>query len=275
MAVNINHKIDRFGGVLVDVTEQGSSDLENFIKNLEEAIVHWKATGKRGLWLTLQTHQSCLIPKLTDLGFDFHHAKPGSVCLTKWMPEDIPNHIPGYANHFLGVGGFVVNDQNQLLVIRERYHAKINITAWKLPGGLADAGEDISETARREVLEETGVDTQFVCVIAYRHMHNYRHGCSDFYHVCLMKPLSTDIKACPLEIAECRWMHLDEYEALDEISGVNRYVVQKYREIVSTGNVIGVEKVLSFDKKSLQNVYSVHSEGIRRAGSQAEAAASL
>ncbi|CAG5136387.1 unnamed protein product [Candidula unifasciata] len=275
MAANIQHKNDRFGGVLVDVSEQELPDLNDFISNLKDALRQWKADGKRGVWLTLQTSQSSLIPKITELGFDFHHAKPGSVCLTKWLPEDIPNHIPGYANHFLGVGGFVINDQKQLLVIREKYHANNNITAWKLPGGLADAGEDIGETARREVREETGVDTEFVCVIAYRHMHNYRHGCSDFYYVCLMKPLTADIQACPLEIAECKWMDLDEYEAMDSISDVNKYVVKKYREIVLTGNVIGVDKVISFDKKSLQNVYSVHSKGSRCESSQAENVANL
>uniref|UniRef100_A0A0B7AR21 Nudix hydrolase domain-containing protein n=1 Tax=Arion vulgaris TaxID=1028688 RepID=A0A0B7AR21_9EUPU len=258
MASAIVFKSDRFGGVLVDMAEQTCTNLDDFFRHIKEAIVEWKNADKRGLWITVQTEQSSLIPKLTDLGFDFHHAKPGLVCLTKWLPENIPNHIPGYANHFLGVGGFVVNTLGQLLVIREQYHVKNNIATWKLPGGLADAGEEISETAIREVLEETGVETEFVCVIGYRHMHNYRHGCSDFYHVCLLKPLTTEIRPCPLEIAECKWMDLEEYEAADSIADVNKYIVRKYRDIISTGNFIGVDKVLSFDKKLLQNVYSVH-----------------
>lgn len=32
---------------------------------------------------------------------------------------------------------------------------------WKLPGGLADLGEDLGECASREVWEETGVETDF------------------------------------------------------------------------------------------------------------------
>lgn len=43
---------------------------------------------------------------------------------------------------------------SQVLAVRERH------SAWgkfKLPGGLADAGENFGDTAQREVLEETGV----------------------------------------------------------------------------------------------------------------------
>ena len=39
-----------------------------------------------------------------------------------------------------GVAGFVVNSNNQVLAIQERYHVAHNLKIWKLPGGLADAG---------------------------------------------------------------------------------------------------------------------------------------
>ena len=68
------------------------------------------------------------------------------------------------------------------------------------------AGEDIADAARREVFEETGIECEFVCVLTYRHQHNFRWRCSDFYFICLMKALSTDIKRCTSEISECKWM---------------------------------------------------------------------
>ncbi|XP_059144602.1 uncharacterized protein LOC131931784 isoform X2 [Physella acuta] len=247
---------DSYKGVVLDTSHQELGP-DEFVEKLKEAIVQWKTEGKRGLWLKAHKEQCIVIPKIIELGFDFHHAKPGYVCLTKWLSEDVPNHIPGYANHYLGVAGFVVNDQNQILVIREVFTIQNRVSVWKLPGGLADAGEEIKTTAIREVREETGIETEFVCVIAYRHLHNYRHGCSDFYHVCLMRPLTTEIKACPVEIQDCQWMDLNEYENLDGTSDVNRFFVQKYREMISTGYGIAAGTVLSYDKKSLNTVYSV------------------
>jgi ADP-ribose pyrophosphatase YjhB (NUDIX family) len=62
------------------------------------------------------------------------------------------------------------------------------------------AGEELADTAKREVFEETGVEAEFISVISFRHLHNFRYGCSDWYFVCLMKPITEDIKPCPHEI---------------------------------------------------------------------------
>lgn len=69
-------------------------------------------------------------------------------------------------------------------------------------------GEEIYETARREVLEETGIDTEFVGVISFRHQLSYRYGCADFYFICVMRPVNNDqtIKQCAQEIANCKWV---------------------------------------------------------------------
>lgn len=61
-------------------------------------------------------------------------------------------------------------------------------------------------TAEREVFEETGIRSKFVGVLCFRHQHKFRYNCSDFYHVCLMKALTTDITKCENEILDCRWM---------------------------------------------------------------------
>ncbi|KAH9503889.1 nudix (nucleoside diphosphate linked moiety X)-type motif 8 [Bulinus truncatus] len=259
MSEDLVYRVDRWNGILLDISRQS---LENqvLMDKLKEALSQWTSEGKRGLWVTATKEHSNLIPSLIELGFDFHHAQPGYVCLTKWLPVDIPSHIPGYANHYLGVAGFVVNDADELLVIREKYQGlqkENTLAVWKLPGGLADAGEEISATAVREVKEETGVDAEYVCVIAFRHMHKYRHGCSDFYYACLLKPLSTDIKACPQEIEECKWMKLDEYSSLENISEVNKYFVKRYREIISTGKGITHNSVVSLDKQSVHSVYGI------------------
>ena len=67
-------------------------------------------------------------------------------------------------------------------------------------------GEDLAETAKREVFEETGIHCEFVGVLACRHLHNFRYGNSDFYYACLMKATTTEIKRCTQEIVDAQWL---------------------------------------------------------------------
>lgn len=51
--------------------------------------------------------------------------------------------------------GFVVNDSGEVLLIQRGYGERKG--KWSLPGGQRDKGESLSETARRETYEETGI----------------------------------------------------------------------------------------------------------------------
>lgn len=56
----------------------------------------------------------------------------------KWLPEDEESNLPPFAHTMLGVGGLVVNDKNQILVVKEKYF--ISAPFWKLPGGYVEPG---------------------------------------------------------------------------------------------------------------------------------------
>ena len=75
--------------------------------------------------------------------FKFHHAKEDYVMLSKWLPKDIPNKLPHFASHYVGVGGLVLSpDSLKILTIQERRSAAEG-GPWKLPGGLVEKGESI------------------------------------------------------------------------------------------------------------------------------------
>jgi 8-oxo-dGTP diphosphatase len=61
------------------------------------------------------------------------------------------------------VGAFaLVTNGQRLLLVRQNYGQRL----WALPGGLAEPGEQLAETARREVREETGLDVEIGDLVA-------------------------------------------------------------------------------------------------------------
>lgn len=71
-------------------------------------------------------------------------------------------------------------------------------------------GETLPEAVKREVFEETGVKTEFISLVCFRHFASKggKYGCSDIYFVAHLKPIGgiTDIKICPREIEKACWM---------------------------------------------------------------------
>merc|ERR1712079_311733 len=107
------------------------------------------------------------------------------------------------------------NSKNEVLMIQERINAEAKFQGlWKLPGGLADPGEDLAVAGCREVQEETGVPSEFVGVVSFRHSHGVRFGQGDIYFAIRLRSLSDDIKIDPEEIGDARWMSLDNIAKL-------------------------------------------------------------
>ena len=99
--------------------------------------------------------------------------------MSKWLVKDVDNKLPCFSTHNLGVGGVVLSkDRKKLLCIKEQ---NFLTDLWKFPGGLVDQGETLEQASKREVFEETGIETDYVGVIGFREQLNFRFGVRPFH----------------------------------------------------------------------------------------------
>jgi len=246
-------EVDRYRGVTVTYFP---SDFSSGALLLSQSLERWKNEGKRGIWLKIPLAQSEYVPIAAKLGFSFHHAEPNYVMMTRWLPENEPNNLPKYSHTFVGVAGLVINEREEILVVKERFFPN---APWKLPGGLSEIGEDLGAAAMREVLEETGISTEFHVLVCFRHRHDAPFGRGDMYFVAKLKPISTEIHFDPKEIQACSWMPVAEFLSNPTVSVLNREIVQ-----IAALSEVGLQTktVPSYDGKTSHLLYfpvsSVH-----------------
>jgi len=216
-----------FGGMVIK-TEALPQTTRTFRRRLQQSLETWRQEGYRLVWLEIPLAKASFIPAAVEAGFTFHHSNDGHshsyLMLTCRLQEDA--FIPGYASHYIGVGGVVLNPKKELLVVSEQHRHDKSRPSYKLPGGALHPGEHIVDGVIREVLEETGVQTQFESVVCFRHWHGYRYGKSDIYFICRLSSLSESISRQEDEIEECLWMPVEDYLASEYVAPFNKQIVQ-------------------------------------------------
>lgn len=223
----LDYTTDIFNGVIV-TPDSLPPDSNVFASALAETIGRWEGEGYQLAWIDIPAQQAALIPEAVALGFTLHHTADDVLTLTLQLREGA--FVPPSASHYVGVGGLVLSEDDELLVVQERRHIQIRPGFYKLPGGLLDQGETIAKAAVREVWEETGVQTQFECLVGYfSHQMTWQFGKSALYHICRLEPLSRDITIDEQEIAEARWMPVAEFMALETTHTFNKNLVQMAR----------------------------------------------
>lgn len=198
-----------------------------------ESLDFWRENKNRAIWFHVYKKQADWVPILADAGFDFHHARSGVVTMYIWLPKDESNNLPSYAHTLVGVGGLVINERNEVLVVSDKHAIAKNI--WKLPGGYVEPNENLVDSAVREVMEETGIRTTFRSMVCLRHSHGGNFGCSDIYVVIALNPLNLELTRCEREITRVKWMPLDEYFCHPEVLDASRLFVRTYLDYQKRG----------------------------------------
>ena len=219
----LESKTNPFKGVMTG-PESLPENPHEFRRRLEYSLELWRADGSLVVWLELPMASANLVPVAVESGFSYHHAGEDYLLLTCRLAKGA--HIPPFASHYIGAGGVVINEAGELLVVREKYGFGGRPATLKLPGGALSAGEHLADAVVREVWEETGIETRFEGVVCFRHWHGYRHGKSDIYFVCRLRPLSTQITMQAEEIQECLWMPVDDFLGSDSVAEFNKWIVR-------------------------------------------------
>ena len=215
---------------------QHSLDSKWFDNILAKSLQHFTDKKYKAIWLQLRSPSALnVIPFIGKYSFYPHHCQPHYIMFVKWMDPSRPNLLPPPAQHAIGVGAVLINSKKQLLMVQETTGPASKFKIWKLPGGLVDSGEIISDAVVRELKEETGVDARFkswCCCIEM--MNKYRPprnggktvnsfyvrnparggGVSDIYCMCLCEIVGDedDVKLVKQknEIADLRWFDLED-----------------------------------------------------------------
>lgn len=224
-AEDMNETLDRYGGVRVEIEAnvEGIDAVRSYRERIKKRKRVWRNEGRRGIWMKIPSSSAETIPVALAEGFQLHHAAPppaASVTLTLWLPSDIPNPLPQYPHHQIGVGAFVLNGRDEVLCVQEKSGPTSKWKDfWKLPGGLVERGEDLAVAAVREVREETGIDVVFESIATARETHTAFDGaCTDIYMVCACalhpkygKDDVPDPRPQPSEIARASWIPLETF----------------------------------------------------------------
>ena len=207
----------------LEISEEDPFCTSMFFKRLRATVTACRQLGKSSIWVEVPMARSSLIESgdMFGLGFRFHHAVGDKSVLNLWLRETHESKIPDFSTHNVGVGAVVINSRNEILLVRE---LRKNYMPWKTPTGLSELGEHIDQAAEREVLEETGIKTNFDSIIGFRQTHGLAHGRSDLFFVCRLHPVEEqDENGNALipepvvqedEIERAEWVPLSEYRAM-------------------------------------------------------------
>ena len=223
----LDYSPNPFGGVVVNPLRL-EDDASEFRGRLSYSLDAWRDEGHKVAWLEIPTHLAGLIPIAVEAGFVFHHANEHYALLTIQLLDGA--YVPPFASHYIGAGGVVISDDEEILVVSERHRRRSRGPAYKLPGGALLAGEHLKDGVVREVFEETGVRTAFVSLVCFRHWHGYRYDKSDIYFVCRLSPLTREIRMQEEELEEALWMPVNEYLGDPDVSLFNKRIVRSSLE---------------------------------------------
>lgn len=131
--------------------------------------------------------------------------------------KDYIRYIRGKVGHdliFLNfAGGIVYNERNEIL-LQKRGDRNV----WGFPGGAMELGESLEETAKREILEETGVnvEVEYLIGVYSKYFGEFPNGdtAQTITHFFKCKPIDGELIADGSETLDLKYFPIDKVPKL-------------------------------------------------------------
>jgi ADP-ribose pyrophosphatase YjhB (NUDIX family) len=140
-----------------------------------------------------------------DIGIAAGHEYDHDALFEEWM-KGVGRGVPGYQTPKVGIGAVVVNEAEEVLLIR-----RADTGVWLYPTGWADVGYSPAEVAVKEVREETGIECVPERLIAV--LDGLRAGFSKipiYSLVFLCRPTGGELRHHPVECTDVGWFAQDQ-----------------------------------------------------------------
>ncbi|CAJ0594544.1 unnamed protein product [Cylicocyclus nassatus] len=187
----------------------------HFAEMLSDSLETWKELDVEVVHIRIELQDSFLVPLLAERGFKFSFVTTDEVTMSKWLPNSVSPLVPLGCNYH-SVACLVVDELGRILMIKELKRISMG---WKFPGGKAENREKIFQTAKRKVLEETGVHAIPEAIISLSHkaaLHYSNTG--TFFFCCLMHSKDGEEQNEPEHPHEyvVSWFTREELRSLDK-----------------------------------------------------------
>lgn len=115
------------------------------------------------------------------------------------------------------VGGLVVR-ANKLLLVKRSEKSQVEAGKWCLPGGYLDRDESAAQAVVREILEETGYESEVITI--FRIVDRPRMKGDDRQNIDFIYLVRAyqQVQSPDYEVEEVRWFELDELPHPNEVA---------------------------------------------------------
>ena len=166
------------------------------------------AVARTGLGFTKSLYEQERFEEVLKIAADIRvaagHELESEVLVEEWL-KLVGEGVAGYVTPKVAVGAVVGNEDGEILLVQ-----RSDSGIWLYPTGWADVGYSASEVAVKEVLEETGIETEPLRLIAV--LDGMRLGFTSiplYSLVFQLRAVGGELKAHPLECRDVGWFAED------------------------------------------------------------------